>query len=594
MTTVAAHTPISSNAGVQPAYQRIDGPWLPITRVTWALLSAVVLIVTGLSIGPRHDLLASPLAGAVDTARLGQLLPAEAAALLELGLSTEFYAWYFTIFETLVIVILVVIGLVVYWKRSDVWMAFFASITLMTLATTTSPMWPTLAVYRPNLEPLILIVDALGRVLPIGWLFVFPNGQFVPRWTRWVFVLWALFIAITLFVPALRPQSSLVIREPSQGITLMIQGLAMMTAVGSQVYRYRNVSTDLQRQQTKWMVFGFGLMAVLITILAMVAISLSAFQAISALGLAWRFAAFSAALIGVILSAVSFALSLFYSRLYDIDFVINRSLVFGGATLLLGFLFLVAFVVLRALLAATLGGDQIATAGIVASAAVVGLFAPTRQRLRRFVDRQLYGIAIDYETPRPKAASAPHASGISNRLSDFSDLTLIGQGGMGEVYRAKQVNMDRTVAIKLLPAHLASNEGAVTRFEREAKIVIGLKHPSIVAVYGYGRIDQTHYIVMEFIDGLSLDRRLKQSSHLDLSETLAIVNELAAALDYAHERGVIHRDIKPGNVMIEAREPARTVLMDFGIAKLLDATRLTTSGLVGTLDYIAPVSYTHL
>jgi serine/threonine-protein kinase len=180
------------------------------------------------------------------------------------------------------------------------------------------------------------------------------------------------------------------------------------------------------------------------------------------------------------------------------------------------------------------------------------------------------------------------------QFGPYELLEPIGQGGMGEVYKGYQPALNRTVAIKILPPLLAdADESFRKRFEREAQTVAGLRHPNIVNVFDFGQLDGAYFMVMEYINGQDLAGYVREHGRLPLAEAQAIIADLGAALDYAHDHNVIHRDVKPSNVMLEQTAQgwrSRVVLMDFGIARVTTngGTALTQTGAVGTLDYIAP------
>src|ERR1700730_11223209 len=134
------------------------------------------------------------------------------------------------------------------------------------------------------------------------------------------------------------------------------------------------------------------------------------------------------------------------------------------------------------------------------------------------------------------------------RLGPYEIQSPLGAGGMGEVYRARDMRLDRTVAIKVLPHHLSSNLDLKQRFEREARAISSLNHPRICTLHDVGHQDGTDFLVMECLEGESLAERLKKGS-LPLKETLQIGIEVCEALDKAHRAGIVHRDLKPGNVM---------------------------------------------
>ena len=184
-------------------------------------------------------------------------------------------------------------------------------------------------------------------------------------------------------------------------------------------------------------------------------------------------------------------------------------------------------------------------------------------------------------------------------LGPYEIQALLGAGGMGEVYKARDTRLDRTVAIKVLPEHVAADPDLKQRFEREAKTISSLNHPHICTLYDIGNQDGIDFLVMEYLEGDTLAQRLEKGA-LPLDQTLKIAIEIADALDKAHRQGITHRDLKPGNIMLTK---AGAKLLDFGLAKLRDPkaavispsereTRrasLTGEGtILGTLQYMAP------
>src|SRR5687768_15717718 len=157
------------------------------------------------------------------------------------------------------------------------------------------------------------------------------------------------------------------------------------------------------------------------------------------------------------------------------------------------------------------------------------------------------------------------------RLGPYELLAPIGAGGMGEVYRAKDTRLDRTVAVKVLPSHLAASAESRQRFEREARTISQLSHPHICALYDVGREGETEHLVMEYLEGETLSDRLLKGD-LPFEQVLRYGSEIADALDKAHRSGVVHRDLKPGNVMLTK---SGVKLLDFGLAKAIAPTGRT-------------------
>jgi hypothetical protein len=171
-------------------------------------------------------------------------------------------------------------------------------------------------------------------------------------------------------------------------------------------------------------------------------------------------------------------------------------------------------------------------------------------------------------------------------IGPFRILGELGQGGMGKVYKALQPSVNRIVALKVLPEVLEKDETAVRRFAQEAETAANLTHPNIVKVWDASVHQPPYYIAMEFLEGRTLADRLA-SGPLPLHEAVEIMQCVCSALDHAHERGVIHRDIKPTNIMFDGK--GKPVVTDFGIARTSDHTRLTASGSIfGTPDFMSP------
>lgn len=208
---------------------------------------------------------------------------------------------------------------------------------------------------------------------------------------------------------------------------------------------------------------------------------------------------------------------------------------------------------------------------------------------------------MEQTTARPHAHANPHASqgqdGSTGYLppsfapgSAFGKYTIlehIGRGGMGDVYKAVQYGLDRPVALKVLPHLLARATEFTDRFNAEALAISRLQHQNIVTLYDYGEVDAQKYIAMQFIQGLTLSRVIAREKPLAYDRIIAIVKQICRGLKYAHASDIVHRDIKSGNIMIEAGD--KIFISDFGIAKAIDAPSITTTGMaLGTPEFMAP------
>jgi TM2 domain-containing membrane protein YozV/predicted Ser/Thr protein kinase len=186
------------------------------------------------------------------------------------------------------------------------------------------------------------------------------------------------------------------------------------------------------------------------------------------------------------------------------------------------------------------------------------------------------------------AREVPPPEAIAHLFPQLDVLEVLGSGGMGVVYKARQRSLDRFVALKVLP--IGGDEAFAERFAREARALARLQHPSIVTVHDSGRAGDLFYFIMEYVDGANL-RRMMDAHRMEPDPALGIVIQLCDALQYAHDRGVMHRDIKPENILVD--RAGRVKIADFGLAKLLerretDFTLTAPAQVMGTMHYMAP------
>jgi serine/threonine protein kinase len=173
------------------------------------------------------------------------------------------------------------------------------------------------------------------------------------------------------------------------------------------------------------------------------------------------------------------------------------------------------------------------------------------------------------------------------RLGKYQIVSEIGRGGMAVVYKAFDPILQRYVALKVLSPRLASEESIMRRFEREAQTAANLKHPNIVVIHDVGSADSYHFLVMELLEGRTLREEIRLKGALPVARVAPITAQLASALDYAHQHNLIHRDVKPSNVILGPDDHA--TLTDFGLVRAMHGSRLTEVGSsLGTLDYMPP------
>ena len=207
------------------------------------------------------------------------------------------------------------------------------------------------------------------------------------------------------------------------------------------------------------------------------------------------------------------------------------------------------------------------------------------------------GVALNQadngKAPRPVDRSVP-AQGTEDlpfqKLGHFEIQARIGHGGMGDVYRAYERPLDRTVAIKVLPAEFARQTDFVRRFQAEASAVAKLVHPNVIQIYFIGIDSGHHFFAMQYVDGFSLAAMLNEKKKLSVNTAVSLVEQVLLGLQEAHSLGFVHRDIKPGNILID-RVRQRALLADFGLVKMVEGseTGMTATGVIlGTVDYLSP------
>jgi serine/threonine protein kinase len=194
------------------------------------------------------------------------------------------------------------------------------------------------------------------------------------------------------------------------------------------------------------------------------------------------------------------------------------------------------------------------------------------------------------DASREQDGAMAAASGLAagTELAGYRIEVLLGRGGMGVVYRAHDLTLDRKVALKLLAPELAEDVRFRERFLRESRLAASLDHPAIIPIYDAGEVAGRLYIAMRLVEGTDLKRLLGDEGVLEPERALGLLEQVADALDTAHERGLVHRDVKPSNVLVDGR--GHSYLADFGLSRRLEeqAVGLGAGRSLGTVDYVAP------
>jgi hypothetical protein len=385
----------------------LQGRWLLLARVLWVAVALLTVSVFVLSIPSEFARLRSPCTDTVSCSWLIRLTAENARELRSLGLSVDFFAAYFISLEAAFTVVPIAVGAIIFWRRPDDRMAFLVSLVLlMYWAGITFP-YHLLELPR-GWEVSSAVVALVGVGAILLFMYVFPDGHFVPRLARWLAL-----VSIVMFAPSiLFPYSSLSLWWHPLLNALVSTGV-FGAIVLVQVYRYRLVSNFVQRQQTKWVVLG----------IVAAAVGYCMFLVLNLLqgGILASLLGYTAALLLLFLLMISIVVAVLRYRLYDIDLLINRTLVYGSLTVMLVALYFGGIVVLQRLFVALTG--QQSTLAIVASTLLIAaLFNPLRHRIQSFIDRRFY---------RRKYDARKTLEAFSAKLRDETDLDAVSDDLVG-------------------------------------------------------------------------------------------------------------------------------------------------------------------
>ena len=566
---------------------RIRGLRLPFLRTAFTILSLATVSFFSLGI----PLYFRNYIENIDTETL--------SALSRLGLSTTFYAGYQTVLVVLLFLAFSTAGLIIAVNKSDDWLALLVAFTLIGQgANAFGPLQRMAAI--PSFEiPVRFIIAMVLMGLPLS-CYLFPDGKIQKRWMLYVVGLWFAWLMVSVFWHAF--PLNIFERGGKATLRYLLSLLAVLsTGIYAQVYRYRHTSSPVKREQLKWIVFGI---AVGIFMGIGVNLFLTFFELAEPSASTYLIVDMVTQTLSVVAQftvPVAVLFSILKHRLYDIELVINRSIIYGSLTVILAAVFgIILFGMQSAYRAVTKQDNPPTIAVVAATVAASSIFQPTRKVLRRLVNRRIYGMDVDFDELKRREQKMEQIAQLPSHavtnVGGYKGLELIARGGMGEVYKARHPSLNRTVAIKVLSAYFKDDPGFNRRFAREAKTMAQLRHPNIITIHDFGDQEGLPFIVMEYLTGETLSQILARQGCLSIDEALPLLQDLASALDYAHQQGVIHRDIKPSNVIVEpittlsAGRTKRAILMDFGIARFVsENTVLTGSGdVLGTADYISP------
>ncbi len=488
-----------------------------------------------------------------------------------------------------------VAGLIVS-RRSDDRMGLLMAVFLATFGAAFTQVGGSWVAWDEN----SLILWAATVVAWIGWAMIcgifilFPDGKVPFRWL-YVPMMMQVVVSTVWNFGDNTPFSA------ENWPPLLIGGVVIFE-VASGIYavswKFRHTLSPSQRQQTKWPIIGIVLATTVYATTFFTPIIFPQVQTDPGAAVLDGLYSSSAGLV-LILIPLTLTFAILRYRLWDIDFFVNLSLVYSGATAVIVALFFGVSVILQSVL----GSQQLGIALVISAVIAVLAFNPVRRRAQHWVDRLIYRLNFDLNEIAAAQITIKfkHPGALTGRrLGNYDVLGVIGKGGMGEVYEG--LGNGRSVALKVMPADLAKQVALRARFDREAAALDILRHPNIVKFLDSGSSgsgssdngssDEIAYIALEYIDGQDLSAYLRKHKRLDIDTARRLIRDCAAALDYAHQHGYVHRDIKPSNILLRMsvdETPNGAVLSDFGVAKVENApTDLTNTGAIGTIDYMAP------
>lgn len=391
---------------------RLRGRWLLLARIGWvAVVIATLVLFAGGASGFFAELQGTCAGAGCDRWLLS---PEQAQGLEVAGLSLGFYAAYKITLEAFFVLSFCVVAAVIFWRRSYDWMALFAAIMLVVFGGNTfidthralnldSPIWWWLDTF----------MAFLGSAMLFVFFYLFPDGRFVPRWTRWTALGWVVLNAAGYFAPP-----TPLLDANTEGALFPIIALVLfVSVVVAQTYRYRRVSSAAQRQQTKWVVFGFTAGVSGMLLLSGGEVLLRGYLATSSLaptafGGVYEIIGITGFYAFLLLIPLSIAFAILRHRLYDVDVVINRTLVYGVLTASLALVYFGIVVLLQALLRAVTGNES-QLAVVASTLAIAALFQPLRRRIQDLIDRRFY---------RRKYDAARTLENFSAKLREETDL----------------------------------------------------------------------------------------------------------------------------------------------------------------------------
>jgi hypothetical protein len=408
-----------------PPPTTLRGHWLLFARVAWVGVAITALAIVVFSVPSSFEHYGSVCTAASEVCSSEQTVdqptPEGVRALQDAGLSVRTYALLNVIVDKVFQLVWFAVGALIFWRRSDDRMALLVSVFLVSFGPVAVD--PTSAYTLISSQPAwwlpVWSVDIVGNVSPVLFFFLFPSGRFVPHWTRWLAVAFIVNDVLDFLFPQLYS------RLPSlETVSYLVFLGGVVSMVWSQIYRFRRVSSPAQRQQSKWVVFGLTL-GVAGTFPSQLPVDLSLVDGNTPLTLLLLRTGFA---LSLLLVPLSISVAVLRSHLFDIDVVINRTLVYGSLTVTLVALYFGGIIVLQRIFV-TLTGQKSTLAVVASTLLIAALFTPLRRRIQSFIDRRFY---------RRKYDARKTLEVFSTKLKNETDLEALNNDLVGVVRETMQ------------------------------------------------------------------------------------------------------------------------------------------------------------
>ncbi|HZC05266.1 MAG TPA: hypothetical protein VE338_06465 [Ktedonobacterales bacterium] len=371
LNSTIAHSSIAGATTVEPSEVRLRGVWLVVARLVAAATVAFALSVYMATMLPAFSLLRTVCAS---RCVIGQLTPGQAAALSQWNISASAYAAYAVSLAIVTSLVWFGVAALLFWRRSNTLYLLLVATQLVTQGALSAPVGPAPGAQTPWAVATAAL-STLNVILLCLFLALFPNGRFAPRWMGWLLIPACAALVLTLILPV------------DSGAQLNVLSICLVGLVLAQVYRYRVVSTPLQRQQTRWVIVGIAATVLVQIVLALLPILDPALAAADSL---FFIVQASVSTVALTFGPIAFAIAVLRYRLYDLGLLLNRTLVYGLVTSVLAAVYVGSVFALQQVARGVTGQKDSPLAIVLATLVVAALFQPVRARIQTFIDRRFY------------------------------------------------------------------------------------------------------------------------------------------------------------------------------------------------------------